>query len=56
MYSKIFKSTGISNLEKEFNKFLKELAEVTGEIVHLKLFKDNEEIIILLVYSCWKQL
>jgi hypothetical protein len=56
MYSKFFKHSDINVLQRELDDFLKELDAVTGQITNLQMFERNEEIIVLLIYSCWKKL
>jgi hypothetical protein len=43
-------------LEQELDDFLKELDAVTGRIINLQIFERNEEIIVLIIYNCWKKL
>ena len=56
MYSKFFSNSDLSSLEQQLDIFLKELGEVTGEIVSIKMFQHTDEIIVLVIYSCWKKL
>jgi hypothetical protein len=43
-------------LQRELDDFLKELDEVTGQIAHIQTLHSNEEIIVLIIYNCWKKL
>jgi hypothetical protein len=56
MYSKFFRHSNVDALEEQLDMFLKELDEVTGQIVNLEILKQNDEIIVLVIYSCWKKL
>ena len=56
MYSKFFRDSNVDALEEQLDMFLKELDEVTGQIANLEIVKHNDEIIILIIYSCWKKL
>lgn len=56
MYSKFFRHTEVDTLEKQLDAFLKELEEVTGQVTNLEIIKTNDEIIVLIIYSCWKKL
>ena len=56
MYSKFFRNSDIDALEEQLDMFLKELDEVTGQIAKLEIVKHNDEIILLIIYSCWKKL
>jgi hypothetical protein len=56
MYSKFFRHSSIDALEEQLDIFLKDLDEVTGQIVNLQILKQNDEIIVLIIYSCWKKL
>ena len=56
MYSKFFRHSNVDALEQQLDMFLKELDEVTGQIVNLEIVKQNDEIIVLIIYSCWKKL
>ena len=43
-------------LQQELDDFLKELDAVTGEITNMQMFERNKEMIVLIIYSCWKKL
>ena len=56
MYSKFFRHSDVKILQRELDGFLKELDEVTGQITNLEMFQGKEEIVILIIYNCWKKL
>ena len=56
MYSKFFKHADINVLEQKLDNFLNELNTVTGQITNLEIFKSNQEIVVLIIYNCWKKL
>ena len=56
MHSKFFKHADIDVLQQQLDVFLKELDEVTGQITNIQMLHSNEEIIVLVVYNCWKKL
>lgn len=56
MHSKFFKHPDVEVLQQQLDDFLKELDEVTGRIINIKLLHQNEDIIVLVIYNCWKKL
>jgi hypothetical protein len=56
MYSKFFKDTDVNELEQKLDDFLNTLDTVTGQITNLEVFKTNQEIVVLIIYNCWKKL
>lgn len=56
MYSKFFKHADIRMLEQELDDFLKELNEITGQISNIQMLHSKEEVIVLIIYNCWKKL
>ena len=56
MYSKVFQHSDIVGLEQQLDFFLKELDEISGQIINLEMFKSAEDITVLIIYSCWKKL
>jgi hypothetical protein len=57
MYSKFFQDADLDSLEQQLDMFLAELEEVTGEITNIKMLqRNNDEVIVLVIYSCWKKL
>jgi hypothetical protein len=56
MYSKFFRHSNVDALEEQLDVFLKELDEVTGQIANVEIIKHSDEIIVLIIYSCWKKL
>jgi len=56
MYSKIFQNSNIDSLETEIDLFLKDLEDITGQIINLKMFSQGGQTTVLIVYSCWKKL
>lgn len=56
MHSKFFKHSDVNVLQQELDVFLKELEEITGEVNNLEMLHTNKEIIVLVIYSCWKKL
>jgi hypothetical protein len=46
----------VNILQQRLDDFLKELEAVTGQINNLQMFHHNEEIIVLVIYSCWKKI
>lgn len=56
MYSKFFKHSDMNELQEVLDDFLKELDAVTGQIAKLQMFQHNGEIIVLVIYNCWKKL
>ncbi|HYK45821.1 MAG TPA: hypothetical protein VEV83_11665 [Parafilimonas sp.] len=56
MYSKIFQNSDIDSLETEIDVFLKDLEDITGQIINLKMFSHGGQTTVLIVYSCWKKL
>ncbi len=43
-------------LQEELDMFLRELGEVTGQITNLEITNQNDEIIVLVIYNCWKRI
>jgi hypothetical protein len=56
MYSKFIQHANAGILETQVDAFLKELEEVTGQIISLKMMQRGDEILVLIIYSCWKKL
>jgi hypothetical protein len=56
MYSKFFQHSDINTIEQELDKFLKELEEVTGKIINLEIIQRDNEILLLVIYNCWKKI
>lgn len=56
MHSKFFKHADVNVLQQELDSFLKELDEVTGQITDMKMLSNDKEIIVLVIYSCWKKI
>jgi len=56
MYSKFFQHANTDSLEAEVDQFLKELDEVTGNIISLRMIQRDNEVLVLIIYNCWKKL
>ena len=56
MYSKFFQHADTSVLEAEVDKFLKELDDITGRIVSLNMMQRGDEVLVLIIYVCWKKI
>lgn len=56
MYSKFFHDSDLASLEQQLDVFLKDLEEVTGEITNIEMFHRHDEVIVLIIYNCWKKL
>ena len=56
MYSKFFHHPNLISLEQQLDMFLRELGEVTGEVVTIKMFQRDDEMVVLIIYNCWKKL
>lgn len=56
MYSKFFTSSGVDTLQQDIDDFLKQLDEVTGQISNMKITQYNDNLVVLIIYNCWKKL
>jgi len=56
MYSKFFQHSDIDILQKQVDTFLGELADVTGQVTNINMLHHNNEIIVMIIYSCWKRI
>jgi len=56
MYSKFFKNTNTNVLEQELDIFLKDLEDVTGSVVNIQMLQHDNEVTVLIIYSCWKKI
>ena len=56
MRSKIFQQSDITILQQQLDDFLEELDEVTGNVTNIEMFKSENDITVLIIYSCWKKL
>lgn len=56
MHSKFFQHSNIATLQEQLDDFLKDLDEVTGQIANIDMLHHNNDIIILIIYNCWKKL